>query len=202
MVTKSDVEAVEKKLKGQLAKIRMAKKGLPADGSVVETQADVARHFNVRRSTVHDWVQKSDFPCRDAPYDLKRIEQWRQAQTDDAALLNSASDSPWLERWRKAKALQEDIRLEKLRGSVIEREQLVEALALLANVISRTGERLGAKFGPEAVGMMNDMLEDFEATIRREFNIQSDDDKGVGGHAGDVCKSGVGKGDSADSVMG
>lgn len=184
MPTQQDLDAAEKRLRAQLKQVRLARMGLPHDGSVVMTQADVARHFGVQRSTVHDWLKKADFPCKAAPFDIHKIEQWKAQQDIDSDLLVAGGDSPWLEQLRKMKALQEEIKLEQLRGSVMEVDRVREALARWAAIIKRAGERIGIRYGPDAKAMLDDAIEECRIVVKNEFDYQHSEQLSDNGNAG------------------
>lgn len=165
MVKQSDLASAEKKLKDQLKQIRLARKGLPLDGSVVQTQAEVARHFKVERSTVHTWINKhDDFPCKEPPYDIAKIEAWREDRQVEDAILTGV-DSPALERLRNAKADIEELKLAQLRGEVVDVEQMRESLAVMASRIFHAGELLRRRYGDDAARILNDALDEWERTI-------------------------------------
>lgn len=176
MPKQEDLANAEKKLQEQLRKVRLAKKGLPADGSFVSTQAEVAKHFKVQRSTVHTWLQRDDFPCKEAPFSLRKIEQWRESQRVESELMDSDADSPWLERLRQMKALQEEIKLEQLRGSVVEVDQMRTDLLRLVEKMRRATELLGVRYGSGAASIINDVLEEWEQSLN-DFDSEQHDDE-------------------------
>lgn len=179
MPTQADLANAERKVKDQLRKIQLAKKGLPTDGTIATTQAEVARHFKVERSTVHTWLEKDDFPCKQAPFDLRRIEQWREAKRVESELIDSDADSPWLERLRQMKALQEEIKLEQLRGSVVEVDQVRSELMRFIDRLKRGTELLAVRYGSGAADIINDVITEWELSLD-DFDCQYHDDENEG----------------------
>lgn len=143
------------------------------------TQADVARYFQVERSTVHDWSRKG-MPGKPGAYPLDDIARWRKAREDDTVLLAGGGNSPWLEELRKNKALQEQIRLAEMRREVVAIDHMRDALGIWASIIRRLGERLGQRFGPDAIAMVTDALDDCARALTDV--ITSDTDTPTDGH--------------------
>lgn len=168
MVTKADVLDTEKKLQEQLRKLRAAKKGLPTDGSVVETQADLARHYKVERSTIHGWIQKG-MPGEPGRYVIADIDVWRSAQFDDDAILSSNADSPWLEECRRWTAQQKRIIVEKMLGSLVEADVMRDCWTQVAARLSRLVDRLARLYGADAEMLASDAVDDCERILSGVF---------------------------------
>lgn len=177
MATPKDIDNAERTLKEQLRKVRAVKKGLPLDGSILDTQADLSRHYKVERSTIHTWIQKG-MPGEPGNYVIADIDNWRKAQQDEDALLSSAVNSPWLEELRKNKALQEEIKLNLMRGSVVEIARMQDCLALWSATIRRMQERLSRKFGREAADIVDDALDDCGRALKPLFECTDDNHTG------------------------
>lgn len=168
MATPKDVDSAERTLREQLRKVRAVKKGLPLDGSIVETQADLARHYKVERSTIHTWAQKG-MPGEPGRYVIAEIDDWRKSQQEEDALLSSSAPSPWLEELRKNKALQEEIKLELMRESVVEIDRMRDCLAVWASIIRRMQDRIAKQFGRDAEAIVSDALDDCERILAPMF---------------------------------
>jgi hypothetical protein len=189
--TPKDIIDAERKLADQLRKVRAAKKGLPVDGSVVATQADLSRHYKVERSTIHTWIQKG-MPGEPGRYVIADIDEWRKSQHDDEALLSSPLTSPWLEELRKNKALQEEIKLNLMRGSVVEVDRVRDCLAVWSATIRRLGDQLTRNFGREAEVMVADALDDCRRAVGSIFSESHGNDNG------DISEPARGVDDPAD----
>jgi hypothetical protein len=174
MATSKDIDTAERTLRDQLRKVRAAKKGLPPDGSIVETQADLARCFKVERSTIHTWAQKG-MPGEPGRYIVADVEAWRKAQQDDDALLSSSAPSPWLEELRKNKALQEEIKLGLMRESVVEIDRMRDCWAVWTSIIRRMQDRIGKQFGRDAESIVSDALDDCERSVAPLFKALNGD---------------------------
>lgn len=143
---------------------------------IVTTQADVASHFDVERSTVLGWRRKG-MPGQPKRYDLGEISTWlkkrglgpnRKPAIEDEDL-TGPSDSPGLERYRLAKAKLAEIELAKQQGSVVSREVSRDILGRIASLFRRYGERLSKRHGPEEAKLFNEVLENAQQIILKEF---------------------------------
>ena len=140
--------------------------------------AEIAEFFGVTVTTVRRWAGEG-MPSPSRPngkagrYDLSAIAQWLRAEgpwrvrVTDPML--GEGDSPALERYRLARAAQEEIKLELLRGTVIPVDCMRERLARLAAVIRHAGEHLGRTHGPEAHAILNEALEEYSEQLVRSF---------------------------------
>jgi len=144
------------------------KKGAKLTGSIVATQADLARHFKVERSTIHTWVQKG-MPGEPGRYVIEDVDAWRKTQQDEDALLSSSASSPWLEELRKNKALQEEIKLGLMRESVVEIDRMRDCWSLWTSIIRRMQDRIGKQFGRDAEAIVSDALSDCERSVAPMF---------------------------------
>lgn len=118
------------------------------------TKSQVARLLLVDRSAPGRWSkQHADFPAADADgkHDLFDCCEWFfrrkfEQELDSTLSIPGASDSPGLERYRQAKAAQEEIKLAQLRGEVImlgDFEQIVPALFGPWREVAEHVKRLG-----------------------------------------------------------
>jgi hypothetical protein len=168
MPTRDELLQAKRRLRENQHKLDAAIAGLPADGDLVATQAAVAEHFHVRRSTVTGWIAKG-MPGEVGRWSLKEIKEWRASQDDEETLLGSSSDSPWLEELRKNKALQEQIKLEGMRRTVVQIDRMRDALSVWSSILKRLGERAGRQYGREAADMVADAIDDCERVLSPIF---------------------------------
>jgi hypothetical protein len=88
-------------------------------------------------------------------------KQTSQTQGDD---LEGDADSPALERYRLARAQQEEIKLAKLRSELVESEHVQQWLQSFAGLLRGFGEKV-AKVAPELVGDLDGVLEQAGETL-------------------------------------
>jgi len=171
MTAQGELAKAERKLRDQLRRVKLARQGLPADGSVVSSQADVARHFHVSRSTVHDWAQRG-MPGEPGRYVISEIEAWRDndaSQEPDPLLAGADEGSDNLEEYRKWKAALARLEYEKASKQLVSREMVLECLNLAAVIIQRTADHLERLHGPAARETLMEAIDDFDQRITREF---------------------------------
>lgn len=91
-------------------------------------------------------------------------------------LLTSAQqpDSPELERYRAARADLAEMERDRQRLHLIPREVLDPALAMFVGVLRRAGEALVRRFGNEAAAILNEALDEFEASIRTMLGVEAE----------------------------
>lgn len=88
-------------------------------------------------------------------------KQTSQTQGDD---LEGDADSPALERYRLARAQQEEIKLAKLRSELVESEHVQQWIQSFAGLLRGFGEKV-AKVAPELVGDLDGVLEQAGETL-------------------------------------
>jgi hypothetical protein len=84
---------------------------------------DLARIYSVSESAISHWVSRDACPRRaDGAYDLGEVIRWREARlqraADELALNGAGSQS--LERWRSARATQEELKLKAIEGTLLD----------------------------------------------------------------------------------
>jgi hypothetical protein len=141
---------------------------------------DMLRVFDIKAGQVFDRNIRPFFPeecIRREPDGRRRlhfyargcIEAWAAAKSiraDSASdPLLAGADSPALERYREERA--KIARLDRLEreGSLVNREYVLRGLQRCASHIRGAGERLQAAFGPEALEILEEALEEFHREI-------------------------------------
>jgi hypothetical protein len=99
---------------------------------------------------------------------LRTAGPWRSRGVD-ADDVESGSDSPGLERLRQAKAAIAELDLALRRTELLDRDKVRQSLLRFAMLIRRAGERVGVRYGPDALAIVNESLEECEAVINVEL---------------------------------
>jgi hypothetical protein len=89
------------------------------------------------------------------------------ASEEDALL--QGGPSPALERYREKRAALADLDLLERQNQLIPRDQSRQALGRIAGILRNAGEMLQRQFGPAAVDILNEALDDAEAEMDRFF---------------------------------
>jgi len=162
----------------------------------VPRQVDVAEFCGVSLATVQSWA-KQDMPGTPGAYDVREIVQWlrswgpwrQHAKPDgwDPLVDEDAGDgsSPAQERYRAAKAAIAELQLEQLKGTLLSREAVRGALGRWATLIRRMGERLGKRFGPDAIAAVNEALNECQYVVDHDVG---GDNSGGDESAGDSAE--------------
>jgi hypothetical protein len=95
---------------------------------------------------------------------------------EDPLMAGGGTGSPALERYREERALLARLdRLERER-SLLPRDTAREALGRVASILRGAGEALGRQFGPAAVELLYEALDDAEREVERSFGEPKIDD--------------------------
>lgn len=132
--------------------------------------------------------RRGDLPaaCQnpDGTYDARELIRWHASQTSeplgdlgDGDPLLAFGESPALERYRLARAEMVELDLEERRGFLIPRDRVRLTLLRWASILRAVGDRLGKKFGNDAIDTINEALDDCARVVADEFgNGDSHDD--------------------------
>lgn len=151
---------------------------------VVTRQQDVAYFFNRKIDAVKNWA-KQGMPGEPGAYDLVEIARWLftvgpwKPDIPDDPLLEGGGDSPALERYRLARAELVEYELAEKRRNMLSREVVRVTLGRWAAILRQCGERLGKRFGSEAVETFNDSLAECESLVNREFGDADGSESGL-----------------------
>jgi hypothetical protein len=89
--------------------------------------------------------------------------------SEEEALFDG-SDSPALERWRRAKADLAEIEVQSKRGSLVPRNEIRTGLDAIAARLRGFAEELQREFGPGAIDLLDEALTDCENAIDRMYS--------------------------------
>lgn len=120
-------------------------------------------------NTIREWEKLPGYPkaadgsvCK---WDLAVWHSQRLLAADAPELSGTDGDSPGLERYRLARASQEEIRLQVMRGAFMDREWMHRALMEIASVFRGTGDLLQRDFGDGATAIFDDGLDEILGKI-------------------------------------
>lgn len=107
-----------------------------------------------------------------APSIIKRWAAAKYGGLDDASpedrlLLASNPDSPALERWRDYKARIAELDYQQRLRTLVPMAELAEGLGIITSRLRTLGDRIQRRFGPDALDMLNDTLDDIADHVRR-----------------------------------
>ena len=126
------------------------------------TQAEVADVFGQSVRTIQSWAT-AGMPGKSGRYPLGKIARWLRTQGPWRAkmlagddLLMQGDDSPALERFRAARASQEELKLAEMDGSLCNVEYLNSICEMYFRRFAKTAEALRKQFGEEAVRIFED----------------------------------------------
>lgn len=133
---------------------------------------EMADFAGVSEQAFRRWMALPGFPkAPDGSVCLWDLAVWRNrldAGTPDETELGDV-DSPGLERYRLARAEQEEIKLRRMRGESIAREDLQAALMETASVLKEAGDRMVRVAGNDVAEMLNDAWTEVETRLERLF---------------------------------
>jgi hypothetical protein len=96
--------------------------------------------------------------------DQRRMAAVAAGDPDDAATFSGPA-SPELEKLRRVKREQEELRLEEMRGNLVNRHEMAEAMSVLAAMLRNCGDAMQRRCGDEPYGLLMETLEEFESRI-------------------------------------
>lgn len=89
----------------------------------------------------------------------------------------SEEETPALERYRVAKAIQTEIKNEQMLGKWHRREDVLEGFALIASILRRGGERIQKAFGVGPLEILNECIDDATNEVERRFGQPEEEEK-------------------------
>ncbi len=110
-------------------------------------------------------------------FSARELVAWhvgRQQKADP--LMDVASDSPALERYRTARAKLAELDYEKACRTVLPVAEVRAAVTNMTGPLRRAGEELGRRFGAEAQKVLNDAISNYAAALRRQFSDAGGED--------------------------
>jgi hypothetical protein len=135
---------------------------------------ELAGFAGVSRQTVYDWMRLPGFPRAPdgsvAKWDLCEWYLTRLDPAEDESDEPGRGDSPGLERYRLARAAQEEIKLGEMKKAFIDRQWVHANLMELASLIRACGEQLQREYGEDALAILDQAIKEFKGKID-EWNI-------------------------------
>jgi phage terminase Nu1 subunit (DNA packaging protein) len=113
------------------------------------------------------------------PIDSRSVNLWAVVKAFHDLLADNANDLHRLRtqreaddrdpnrKYRAAKAAQEELKLQRMRGEVVDARVIGEAIAAAAGVIREAGDQLQRLYGPEAADILDDACDEAEAAAKR-----------------------------------
>lgn len=134
--------------------------------ATLKSQAAVAKHFGVSERTVASWFA-AGCPGETGKYNIASITAWRNKNRRREP--PAGSKGIWEERYKKEKAKM--ARLDRLRrqGELVDRSAAITCWVILARRLQQVGSSLQKVFGPAAVKMLNEAIEDCKREVEATF---------------------------------
>lgn len=144
---------------------------------------EMAEHLGVSLQSIRNWMREPDWPgAGDGSVSLDDLSVWRYRRDVGEQLAAgddfTGSDSPNLERMRKARADIWELELDAKRGNFLPRDDVHQLLGELASVLRGAGERLQKQCGLDARDIMEEGLQEF----LRRMEERLGDDRSDGDH--------------------
>lgn len=127
--------------------------GIPFGGATVNL-AEVVKATHDFLASNAKKLAKSDLPDGIDPND-----------PDAAVWLGDAKPGDWLDRVRRATALQKELEYDRAKKQLIPRDDVRQILQRIANIIQAMGDTLGRHYGNDAVDAVNEALENIEREV-------------------------------------
>ena len=105
-----------------------------------------------------------------ALFDFFAANALKLAKPDDP--LMAGGDSPMLEKYREEQYLMAKLKRGEMERTLIPRDEARVAQGRIASIIRNCGEVLQRQFGPAALDILNEALDDAEAEVRKCFGEQ------------------------------
>lgn len=143
---------------------------------------ELADFAGVSRNTIYEWMKLSGFPkAKDGTVCKWEMCEWYLTRLTPVgagdADPEAGGDSPGLERYRLARAGQEEIKLAQLRGQVMDRDWVHGKLMEIASLIRGCGEQLQREYGDDARQILDQSMDDVDGKIGEWVDeAESDDD--------------------------
>lgn len=131
---------------------------------------ELAEFAGVSRQTVYDWMRLPGFPI--APD--RSVAKWDMCEwyltrldpaDDDEGEPGGAGTSPGLERYRLARAAQEEIKLGEMKKAFIDRHWAHTKLAEIVGILRGCGEQLQREHGEDALAILDQALSDITEKV-------------------------------------
>jgi hypothetical protein len=130
---------------------------------------------------INDQAKRYGIPFDGAVVDLPKVirslhdflaaNAYKLAKDDDP--LMGGGDSPALEEYRREQVLMARYKRLELERQLIPRDEARVVQGRIASIIRNCGEVLQRQFGPAALDILNEALDDAEAEVNRMFSEQA-----------------------------
>lgn len=104
-------------------------------GTTLKTQAEIAKFFDVKPSTVRIEWRPDDMPGEPGAYDLKAIFDWWRPREERKWKAKREKESDFEKEWKKYRALKAEVEYKKTTGELVERERLATSLLRFATAV-------------------------------------------------------------------
>lgn len=149
---------------------------------IVGSRREVSEFLNVPQGTVSSWITDG-MPCQARAYDLAEIAQWAintnrkigwnigrapipQQKFDEDPLLNGEA-SEGLERYRMARAQQEEIKLAEKRGEVVTTEGFFDCARVILSPLRRLAETFKRQQNHDAFSLVEEATTEIERGLNQ-----------------------------------
>lgn len=147
------------------------------NASTIGSQRELARRLGWTRSALRDRL--IDPTCPIPPrgpwpeWVVGKMQAWVDARSTMRAIsddpLLSGADSPALERYRQARADLAEIEVAQRRRVLLVADDMQHGLARMAAILRQAGQTLQRRYGPDAMAVLTDALDDVEREIEAYF---------------------------------
>lgn len=119
---------------------------------IIETQEQLAKAFKVSLRTVQRWITDGMPVTREGYYNLLEIQAWRLLRNDKKNKLDPDTEK-WVSRYRQAKAKQEEIKLKKITGELVDKQEVEKGRVERILVIKKALLSLPHEMAPALAGL-------------------------------------------------
>ena len=130
-------------------------------------------------SQVNRQAQRYGIPIGGATIDLYAVAHWLHDFLAKHARKFAAPEgeedgmfgpsTPWLEKYRKERALLARLERKEREGELLPREKVHEFVTELATILRGASDRLERRFGADALEIINEALDNYDARAERHF---------------------------------
>lgn len=144
---------------------------------IAATIQEAATAVAVSDRTIRSWLAKGA-PGRPKRYVIPELIEWAReniwkARSVSADPMLTEGDSPALERYREAKASQEEIKLHLMRKDAVPLEEARVLFDLIADEYRRLGEKMEKLFGHQAPAMIEECLDNVTRHVQQRWGVNS-----------------------------
>jgi phage terminase Nu1 subunit (DNA packaging protein) len=165
---------------------------------------DYVRLSGRQHKILDDQARRYDMPLLGPTIDLGQLARWlhdflarhadklAREESDDPLL--AAGGGIWREKYQKEKALLARLDRREREGTLVDRERSHQTWLRVAGILRRCGEVLQRQYGPAALRLLNQALEDASREVASTFGANEQHD-----HADDGSRNTILPGDGPDA---